>query len=478
MSELASIAEEASSATLNATCPVCSHDAINMKKLKTHILLKHPKQNLCLFCIEKKGWSDTFASQSSYNQHYKTNHEGIIERKEKIKEEDKLWKKQERARVNEIAEKLGKPPPKRLRKRLICNLCSPRVEFDTPDTFERHLIAEHDFDYCQACCLIGPIAQIRIHILEMHSTDNAKNGKYCCYICCGAASIFTELPNLQAHLASKHGLKTASNDENTKVIEFPCYNCDLDRRKQGFPSIVALKEHLQYKHEPSNGEKLKAMRKRSKGGKVVSISTQETHLKRVIGIKNPSGLDCFSISVLHLIAQTDLAQDLISFVKDTKPDCDEHPASLAGKMLTEYLTTRQLLIDADLIVKNYRKFGLSSINGADCGDFLRGFLKTISEDKPHFPNDFLTKCGIWLEWKFECSQCHRFLTVRAKDYVLKLKVPEEKSLNDLLKDFLNSKTCRCGKVNPVSPIVKNIGQYVFLEIDRTIYSGEKLLIKL
>merc|ERR1712020_528344 len=113
MSELASIAEDVASPP-TTVCPICAHDAVNMKKLKTHILLKHPKQNLCLFCIEKKGWSDTFASQSSYNQHYKTNHEGIIERKKKIKEEDKLWKKQERARVNEIAEKLGKPPPKRL----------------------------------------------------------------------------------------------------------------------------------------------------------------------------------------------------------------------------------------------------------------------------------------------------------------------------------------------------------------------------
>ena len=471
MSELASIAEETSSAP-TATCPVCSHDAINMKKLKTHILLKHPKQNLCLFCIEKKGWSDTFASQSSYNQHYKTNHEGIIERKEKIKEEDKLWKKQERARVNEIAEKLGKPPPKRLRKRLICNLCSPRVEFDTPDTFERHLIAEHDFDYCQACFLIGPIVLIRIHILELHSEENAKNGKYCCYICCGAATIFAELPKLQAHLSSKHGLKTVASENNVdKVIEFPCYNCDLDRRKQGFPSTGALKEHLEYKHEPSNGEKLKAMQKRTRGGKVVSISTQETHLKRVIGIKNPSGLDCFSISILHLIAQTEIAQDLLAFIKESNP-IDNHSASLAGKMLTEYLTTKQLLIDADIIFKNYKKFGLLSINDADCGDFLRGFLKTIAEDKPNYPNDLATKCGVWLEWKFECSQCNRFLTIRAKDYVLKLKVSEEKSLNDLLKDFLNSKTCRCGKVNAVTPTVKNIGQYIFLEIDRNVYSGK------
>ena len=73
MSELSSIPEQvlASPATPKTTCPVCSYDEVNIKKLKTHILLKHPKVNLCLFCIEKKGWSDTFATQSSYNEHYK-----------------------------------------------------------------------------------------------------------------------------------------------------------------------------------------------------------------------------------------------------------------------------------------------------------------------------------------------------------------------------------------------------------------------
>lgn len=206
MSELASIAEEITTDT-SSICPICSHEAINVKKLKTHILLKHPKMNLCLFCIEKKGWSDNFVSQASYNQHYKDSHEGIIDKKEKIKEADKLWKKQERARVNELAEKMGKPPPKRLRKRFLCSLCDPRIEFESSDIFERHLIADHGYDYCQICHVIGPISLIRTHMLDKHSSEGAKLGKFCCYICCGSGPIFDELAKLVGHLVTKHDLK-------------------------------------------------------------------------------------------------------------------------------------------------------------------------------------------------------------------------------------------------------------------------------
>ena len=117
--------------------------------------------NLCLFCVEKKGWSDTFATQSSYNQHYKENHEGIIENKEKIRQEDKQWKRDERTRINELAKKLGKPPPKRLRKRYLCSICEPRKEFESPDSYESHMISDHDYDYCQICSVIGPISSIR-----------------------------------------------------------------------------------------------------------------------------------------------------------------------------------------------------------------------------------------------------------------------------------------------------------------------------
>ena len=47
MSELASIPEQIiPEAKPRTTCPVCSFDAGNIKKLKTHILLKHPKGQL------------------------------------------------------------------------------------------------------------------------------------------------------------------------------------------------------------------------------------------------------------------------------------------------------------------------------------------------------------------------------------------------------------------------------------------------
>ena len=41
-------------------CFLCGENASDIKKLKFHLLLKHSKCNLCLFCIEKKGWSSEF----------------------------------------------------------------------------------------------------------------------------------------------------------------------------------------------------------------------------------------------------------------------------------------------------------------------------------------------------------------------------------------------------------------------------------
>ena len=275
MSELASIPEQIiPEAKPRTTCPVCSFDAGNIKKLKTHILLKHPKVNLCLFCVEKKGWSDTFATQSSYNQHYKENHEGIIENKEKIRQEDKQWKRDERTRINELAKKLGKPPPKRLRKRYLCSICEPRKEFESPDSYESHMISDHDYDYCQICSVIGPISSIRVHILENHSnhdtTKTAENSetesstkKFCCYICCGSGPIFKEASKLSNHLVLKHDLKS-SLTSISHVIEFLCFNCDTERRTQGFPSTLALVEHLKFKHDPSEKHVIKNMQKRHK----------------------------------------------------------------------------------------------------------------------------------------------------------------------------------------------------------------------
>ncbi len=57
-------------AALPPLCPVpeCGHRSSSLRSLKTHLLLKHPSLNVCLFCVEKKGWSDEFASQAQYNK--------------------------------------------------------------------------------------------------------------------------------------------------------------------------------------------------------------------------------------------------------------------------------------------------------------------------------------------------------------------------------------------------------------------------
>ena len=51
-------------------------------------------------------------------------------------------------------------------------------------------------------------------------------------------------------------------------------------------------------------------------------------LRKVAGIKNPSGQDCFAISVLHLLAQTELAERLE--VKPDHKECTE-AACILGK---------------------------------------------------------------------------------------------------------------------------------------------------
>ena len=67
------------------TCFLCSDTLVDLKKLKFHIMLKHSAKNVCLFCVDKKGWSDEFKSQLSYREHYKTFHSGLIERRSNLR---------------------------------------------------------------------------------------------------------------------------------------------------------------------------------------------------------------------------------------------------------------------------------------------------------------------------------------------------------------------------------------------------------
>jgi len=102
--------------------------------------------NLCLFCVEKKGWSDNFASQSSYNKHYWEQHEGVIETKEKRQKKIRDDRKMARRRWEEEKEKainLGLPMPKKPRTKLTCSYCKNDKGGFEGSEYDRHLIAVH-----------------------------------------------------------------------------------------------------------------------------------------------------------------------------------------------------------------------------------------------------------------------------------------------------------------------------------------------
>ena len=177
--------------------------------------------------------------------------------------------------------------------------------------------------------------------------------------------------------------------------------------------------------------------------------------------------DCFSISVLHLLAQTDLAK---SFKSCDKTGCSSASCLLA-QFFSEYLIPKKVPLEVETLAKNYCAFGLNTIQDTDCGDFLRGALRHASSKDKCLENDAENLCFNYIEWKFECPKCLRFMTMALKDFVLKISVKQEKSLDNLLHDFLKTKSCPCGQLCEVEPTIKKIGKYVFLEIDRTVVSG-------
>ena len=50
-------------------CFICDEQPTDLRKLKTHLLLKHSKMNLCLFCVENKV-RKKMISNKSYNMLY------------------------------------------------------------------------------------------------------------------------------------------------------------------------------------------------------------------------------------------------------------------------------------------------------------------------------------------------------------------------------------------------------------------------
>ena len=111
----------------------------------------------------------------------------------------------------------------------------------------------------------------------------------------------------------KHDLKS-SLTSISHVTEYLCFNCDTERRKQGFPSTLALIEHLKFKHEPPEKQVIRNMQKRHRinvynlndpGIEHLDHLKEPTFLpppqKLITGIKNTSGQVSMNLKVGKIV---------------------------------------------------------------------------------------------------------------------------------------------------------------------------------
>merc|ERR1719365_91355 len=87
-------------------CFLCGDPFQDVKKLKFHLVLVHPKSHVCLSCLEKKGWSDEFPTQVAYNEHYTKCHSGVSEERAEERQRVRLEQKQRQAERRRQAEAL------------------------------------------------------------------------------------------------------------------------------------------------------------------------------------------------------------------------------------------------------------------------------------------------------------------------------------------------------------------------------------
>ncbi|TRY68420.1 hypothetical protein TCAL_02502 [Tigriopus californicus] len=438
-------------------CWLCSHQAPNLKKLKTHLLLKHGQHHhLCLFCVDKKGWSDSFASNAQYNQHYEARHRGLIADPRAWQAQDRERKSRIKARFREQvrqAQAQGRPMPRRERLgRDHCLLCPNKPAFVTDLAFHQHLIAAHHYDYCKICDLIGPRHTVRYHITDRHTHQ-------LCHVCGSSSPRFRDAASLLAHWQQSHGFE---------LHRYHCFDCPAPHRPV-FTNLEQLRHHLLDEHL-TRGDVLRPMRKRRglAGPDPMDDLTEPPvpppQIATVRGLPNASGQDCFAISVLHLLAQTDLGQRL------DPPTHHRHQCTVASCVLGHFLqdyAKGSAGLDAVRVFQNYAHFEVSHLP-VDCGDFLRGALNQCAASPAEHRGsmDLDPAFKMFLQWKFECDNCQRFVVSSCKEYVLKINGSQSGSLSELLNKFLHERVCRCGALCQVYPAVKQAGQYIFVEIDR------------
>ena len=244
-----------------------------------------------------------------------------------------------------------------------------------------------------------------------------------------------------------------------------------------FQNISDYQSHLLNFHL-TKGDALKPMRKKrvrpgcsknSENSEEFKSSSSEG-LKRVVAIRNDSGQDCFAISVLHLLAQTEIPKHLEAISHHSK--CAE-PSCLLAHFFDRYRKSQKRSLSILEIAQNYKNFGIDD-QPVDCGDFLRSCLACLSKGTPeHGGNgqELRSLFSVALQWKFECDGCKRFMVMSMEDQVLRVDGSRGGSFEELLNNFLHETKCRCGQKCRVYPGVKSSGKYLFVEVNRSCDTG-------
>jgi len=425
------------------SCFLCSEKSSDIKKLKFHLILKHPKSHICLFCIEKKGWSSEFPSQVSYNEHYQTKHSGVIEKRaEKRLEEKKIERQQafeakEEIRRTKIAKREEESIVRRMRDPKSCKHCEEFPIFDSGYERDKHLISSHNYDFCKICKLIGPAFDIMVHIAQHHQ-------KQLCHLCGSQSPIFINPQKVKVHIEKNHG--------GSSCPKYSCPNCD----NLPLPDLESYVEHFRVKHNCTGVGLRLLKRKRNLRNQE---NNQQAILNPISGLKNENHKSCYILSVLHLLAQTNLRHLLQK--SEIHENCETHGACILGNFLKQYQNCATFF--PHKLIENPATFGVKQFSFV-VAELIRLFLKSTVTDEQ---NCVSTAYRTILEWKFECASCHRFVKTRLEDFVLKIHANEPNSFESHLRDFLFNKTCSCGAVCKTDPSVKQAGDFIFVEVDRS-----------
>ena len=404
-----------------ATCFLCDEQFTDIKKLKFHLVLAHPKSHVCLFCIERKGWSNEFPSQVAYNTHYQEAHSGVIEERKGQREEQKREAREIAAKRREEREAERRAGPEQQRReQRACSHCPHFPVFESGYERDRHLVASHNYDTCRLCRLVGPSMEVMVHIATRHQDK-------LCHLCGSQSPLFSSKGRVAAHLANSHGQTSLT-----------CPNCD-----KSFTGLNTWLSHFHTEHNCSGGG-LRPM-KRKRGVKAAeNINIQEA-VKTISGLRNDSHRDCHILSVLHLLSQTALP--------DLLRDCGD--SSALSQFFEQY--AKGSIFFPHTLLHHPASFGVAEFPDLP-GDLLHLFLRSCPP---------AARFNTVIEWKFECPSCTRFAKTRFEDFLLRIKATESKSFEQHLNSFLTSRTCICGAACPSQPNVRTTGAFLFVELDRS-----------